>query len=334
VSHAREYLDSVGNRQTVLFTYRQVQVALRLFGESARAAGDPALEPHFLHDVGTGKLCVVSQRWGTMDPYWNFSNEDATEQWLNSVVLQLTQDPSLVPGRSAVFFDSVDQSTCGYRGSFCEFSDFNRDALHRSTNSMVERTVRRLNGAGIVPILSLDNRMAASSKGLEKAGLPCALPEDDLVDMLRGLVWARFYEFWPSSPWVEAGPDLDAAMIANAVLEADAGIPTVLHMGWPLPGLECPAKPRRIERPGPLGGDLEFEMAGYLVVQSEGTTLSLSYGWSDQDFCWRPEYDVDYGTPLGPPVRTGAHSWARNYTRSRAVLNVSARRFGSVYLLA
>lgn len=116
-------------------------------------------------------------------------------------------------------------------------------------------------------------------------------------------------------------------MIQNAILEAAAGVPTVLHAS-----ARCPATPRTIPVPGPLGGDVEFAMASYLVVAGVGTTISLSSGWMDADFCWRPEFDVDFGAPLGPAVRTGAYSFARNYTKCTVALDLKATT-GAVQLL-
>ncbi len=117
-------------------------------------------------------------------------------------------------------------------------------------------------------------------------------------------------------------------MIANAILEGEAGVPNVLHQG-----AACPAPERNITRPGPLGGDIEFQVAVYLVVQSPGTTLSLSNDWYDASFCLHPEFDVDYGLPLGPPVRTSPHAWYRNYTMANVDVDVSSGRAGHVYLL-
>ena len=77
-------------------------------------------------------------------------------------------------------------------------------------------------------------------------------------------------------------------MIQNAILEGEANIPTVLHS----PLSSCPESPRTIARPGPLGGDIEFAVASYLIVATAGTTLSVSNGWYDENFCWHPEFDV------------------------------------------
>ena len=52
-------------------------------------------------------------------------------------------------------------------------------------------------------------------------------------------------------------------MVANAQLEVAAGVEVVLHGG-----AQCPAPPRVITRPGPLGGDVEFLVASYLIVQA------------------------------------------------------------------
>lgn len=60
-------------------------------------------------------------------------------------------------------------------------------------------------------------------------------------------------------------------MIQNAILEAAAGVPAVLHGGGP-----CPGANRTITRPGPLGGPVEFLIATYLIVADAGTTLSIS----------------------------------------------------------
>jgi hypothetical protein len=47
------------------------------------------------------------------------------------------------------------------------------------------RQAKAMNAAGIIPIFSLDNRLAASGEGLS-APIPCALPQDDLVAALAG----------------------------------------------------------------------------------------------------------------------------------------------------
>jgi hypothetical protein len=329
VTHARDYLAAVNNTETTVFQYRQIQVALRLFAQPAIAAVDPALDGFWLHDAATHAVCVAHQPWGTSDPYWSFRNQSAAAYFVDRVIGQLAADASMAGGRTAVFFDEVDQGQCGYHGGTCNFSQFNTTAEQEGYIAMLPALVGTLNAAGIVPILSLDNRMVLSGDGLVDAPPPCALPEDRLVAALAGLRWVRFYENWPGTFWAPRGPDTDAAMIANALLEANASVPTVLHAGAP----PCPAPQRSIPRPGRLGGELEFAVASYLVVASAGSTLSVSRGWMDKDYCWWPEFDVEYGTPLGDAVRTGPHSWVRNFTKASVEIDVSTSRTGAVYLL-
>ena len=337
-ARAADYMQAHGRGSNVtIFQYRQIQVALRLFAQCAIAVGDPANEEFWLHDEITKELCLAKQPWGTADPYWNFTSENATKYWVERVIGELATDDSMTGNApmSAVFFDEVDQGFCGYHGGNCNFSNFKTEALQKSSNEMLTQMVARLNSAGITPILSLDNRLAASCDGLPSSpasapcGTPaCALPEDDTIAALKGLTWVRFYENWPASFWHAAGPDQSAAMVQNAILEGAAGVPNVLHIGG-----SCPGSPRTITRPGPLGGALEFAVASYLVVVAAGTTLSVSNGWFDESFCWHPEFDVEYGTPLGPAKRTGPHSWTRNFTLANVAIDVSAGRQGSVDLI-
>ena len=58
----------------------------------------------------------------------------------------------------------------------------------------------------------------------------------------------------------------------------------------------------------------------------------MSSSWYDNNFCWRPDFDVEFGVPSGPAVRTGVYTWARNYTRSTVLLDVQSNT-GNVYLL-
>jgi hypothetical protein len=156
---------------------------------------------------------------------------------INTVIGELAMDAALRGGRGALFFDESDQGECGYRGSNCDFAAFNATALQASKNAVYARQVKAMNAAGLIPILSLDNRFTASGAGLS-AAMPCALPEEALADALAGMTWVRFYETFPNTFWAPS-VDVVPAMIANAIVEAQAGIPAVLHMGG-----ACPAPQR------------------------------------------------------------------------------------------
>lgn len=78
-----------------------------------------------------------------------------------------------------------------------------------------------------------------------------------------------------------------------------------------------------------------LQIASYWVVATPSTLLSLDVGWYTGDNCWYAELDVDYGSPVGPAVRTGTHAWARNLTRSRVTIDLAQgdEGVGSVFLI-
>jgi hypothetical protein len=116
--------------------------------------------------------------------------------------------------------------------------------------------------------------------------------------------------------------------VASAILEGAAGVPLVLHSDV----TSCPAPARNITRPGRLGGRIEAQLALFLIVQTQQTVFSISGNWYDADFCWRPEFDLLYGAPLGPAMRTGVYTWTRNFTGANVAADVLARS-GAIDLL-
>merc|ERR1712187_655404 len=100
-----------------------------------------------------------------------------------------------------------------------------------------------------------------------------------MMDALRDVQWVHFYETWPYTPWEQAvghvHPSVFAASINNAIEEAMRGIPNILHSGWFFPqgqgmvGPVCPPSRtvQQISRPGRLGGEYEWLIAAYLIVQ-------------------------------------------------------------------
>jgi hypothetical protein len=339
VAHARDYMEA-HNETTVLFQYRQIQEALSLYSQSAVAVANPSNDGFWLKN-SAGGVCTHPTPWRTNDPSWDFRNDSAADYFVDRVIGQVASDPAMLGRPSAVFFDETDQGQCEGSAGAARYpctAKVNQTETQLASNVMLSRMVAALNAAGIVPIFSLMNRFVSAGDQIDHPPVPCPLPEDDLAHALKGLAWVRFYENWPGSFWldgkvVSAGPDIDAMFIANAIMEAQAGIPTVLHVDAGGAGTACPAATRNISRPGRLGGPIEFWIASYLIVAGPGSTISMSNNWFDADFCWRPELDVVYGTPLAPPVRTGSHSWARNFTRSTVAINVSVGRVGQVELL-
>jgi hypothetical protein len=332
-THLSDYLDEVGAaglNRTLVGVYRQVQVALRLFA-APRAAADNSANTDFWMRDNDGVICAVAQPWGTTDPFWNFSNFRASNYWVDQVVSDVAAEAPA--GVRTVFFDESDQNFCGYwsepQGNCGSFSLTSLAPMHAANNALLARTAATLNAAGIIPIFSMLNRMAASGAGLNIAD-PCALPEDVTLAALNNTVAARFYENFPFSWWAPgvSGPDGAAALVENAILEGIAGLPLVLHFDV----TSCPSTPRNITRPGRMGGGVEVELALFLVVQTEQTVFSISGNWYDADFCWRSEFDIEFGHPLAPANRMGPYAWTRNFTKSWVAVDVQAGT-GEVWLL-
>ena len=102
----------------------------------------------------------------------------------------------------AVFFDESDLSYCGFWSKPAlgcgALSTEDVTAQHAAAMTVLANMTKILNSAGVIPIFSLDNRIATSGNGTS-AKAPCALPEDDLIAALNGTTWARFYEDFPNS---------------------------------------------------------------------------------------------------------------------------------------
>ena len=326
-THLSDYLDAqpaqAGANRTLVATYRQVMIAQRLFAPQ-RAAADAAQDGGFWLQNGAGSACAFGMPWGTQDPVWNFSVAAAADYWVAAVAGALASGAAAT-GARAVFFDDSDYQFCGFwdtpQGGCGALPLASLARMHADNNAVLARTAAALNAAGLIPIFSSVNLLAAGGGG---GGSPCALPEEATLAALAGTTFARFYEFFPQTT---AGVRPEA-VLANAVLEAQAGVPVIAHFYT----ASCPAAPRVIARPGRLGGALEFQLAAFLVLQAANSVFSVSGGWYDADFCWHAEFDVAYGAPLGPAVRTGQATWARNLTRATVAVDVAAGT-GEVMLL-
>jgi hypothetical protein len=336
-THLSDFLDAAGHagaNRTRVGIYRQVQVALRLFAAPRTAADNPLDADFWMRDAASGTVCVAGQPWGTSDPFWNFSIPAAADYWVAEAIAPLAAEA--FGTYSTVFFDESDQNFCGYWAQAqdnCGAQPLAAIAqMHASNNAVLARTAATLNAARIIPVFSSLNVMAAAGAGLGPGAPPppCALPEDATLAAMGNATFARFYENFPYTWWAPGGqgPDEAALLVANAILEGAAGVPLVLHFDV----TACPADARNITRPGRLGGDIELQLATFLVVQTPQTVFSISGNWYDADYCWRSEFDVRYGRPLAAAVRTGSHTWARNFTRSQVTLDVLAGT-GEVLLL-
>lgn len=335
-THLQDYLAAPNNSSsnnsngTLVFVYRQIQVALRLFATALAASSDPATQSFWLRDVqNASNVCSLGMPWGTSDLMWNFSAPGATEYYLSHTIAEAAAEAAVV---QAVFFDEVDVSYCGFwnspQGGCSAQPAAVQAALQAANNDMLGQLVAQLNTASIIPLLSMDNRMAASNANTTLP-MPCAVAEDATVAAIAAHngTWARFYENWPSSYFTPDSPQLHAAMIANVIEEGKHGVPSLMHAL----GGTCPDN-RTITRPGRVGGELEYSLAAFLIAQNPQSVYSISNNWFDENFCWHPEFSLGYGTPLGPAVRTSSTAFYRNFTQCNVEFDAE-NQYGAIYLL-
>ena len=113
-THLADYVaahPSAGTPPPLVFVYRQVQVALRLFAAPLAAADNAANDGLWVRGAAGGGRCEAAQPWGTSDPHWNFSVAAAAAYWADAVVGELAAERDVI---RAVFFDESDQAFCGY----------------------------------------------------------------------------------------------------------------------------------------------------------------------------------------------------------------------------
>jgi hypothetical protein len=118
-THARDYFALV-NASTTLFVYRQIQVCCSMFATCWYANTANETSGFWLTDEA-GNRCVTLQPWNTFDSIWDFRRPGATDWFVDTFIGELTTESALTnaggpPG--AVFFDEVDQNTCGAHNMF------------------------------------------------------------------------------------------------------------------------------------------------------------------------------------------------------------------------
>ena len=114
-THLADYLAAKQKDQkdkTLVFTYRQNELALSMFERTLEANADPRNTEFWVRNpLNESEPCAWEQPWGTHDHAWNFSNSRAADYWINEVVAEVAAQARW--GIGAVFFDETDQGYCG-----------------------------------------------------------------------------------------------------------------------------------------------------------------------------------------------------------------------------
>jgi len=220
--------------------------------------------------------------------------------------------PSSFPLRIEVAADGMKQ----------EASEFHPEATARLLSKLdwpaLRATADALAAARKWPIFSSQNVLAAAWEGLPAdAPRPCVVPHDAYAAALEGADYGRFYEFWMGN-----GKNIDAAYIANVVLEGARGVGFVARASADA-GAQCPAA-CDLSPYHPV--DLNYALAAFMVARtSPWSYFGVSGGWSSGCWCWHAQYDeaAKCGAPLAPAVRTSPYSWTREYQRCSVAVNTS-----------
>ena len=222
-----------------------------------------------------------------MTRYWNWFNESAVEYYLNELVLPQASKLDV----DGFFFDGSD----GFmRGTWKQAINVPRNATDEdalaATVSVHRRGAELLAAHSKYPIYSehLDDTTPAQQAWIAAA--------------MRDTPYFRFYEgYKPSRAYIES--------LLNETQRASQSLPVVVHAGTSV---------------APHLSPITDSLAAFLIVQENYSYFMASAGWLDGGWSWHPEYDVDYGTPLGPALAVntaGGTVYTRRFTRCTVTVN-------------
>ncbi len=229
-----------------------------------------------------------------------------------------------------VFFDNAQSVGCDEAQHLSMLTDAERADFAKGTLAVHADAAARLHKAGKYSIISTTNSFAGIGNLLPFENA-CPAPEDDLVEALGGVPFARNNEFWM---WNLA--DTCSAQIRNGIRETELGIPMILHTPYFPSGKGClegciagnGSKRRFNERQF-----LEFSIAAFLVAMGQGSYFGFSDmesdseggGWFDVSWPYYEIYDdLVSGTPLGPPtVSANGMSFSREFANGSVSVDCS-----------
>ena len=309
------------NATLPVFVYRHFQMCWRLFDVQRAADDDNSSRAFFLHDEDNANgavECRQSVPGGGTSPLLVFLNSTAGTWWVDHVVRELAAEPVT----QAVFFDETDWSACGYnfaKDGCSHISDAFRAADLAAKLPALRATADALSAVGKWPIFSSKNLLTAAWAGLPASQpRPCVVPHDAYAAALAGADYARFYEFFMGQ-----GAVLDAATIANVMLEGATGVGFVARAG-----ADAAAQCATTCPEGSVGKvSLSYALAAFLIARtSPKSFFGVSAGWYSQCWCWHAEFDAvaACGAPTAHATRTSPYTWTREYEHCHVAVNTSA----------
>jgi hypothetical protein len=129
-----------------------------------------------------------------------------------------------------------------------------------------------------------------------------------------GVVRAGYYEDFLRGPtWLGDSEKGYVQTILAETQNASVGLPEVIHYVTCGVDRSCP-------QPNSLNGTAA--VAAFLIARGKYSYFMASTGWYDGNFKWQPEYDVDYGRPLGDATHDkDSGVFSRSYTKCVVTLD-------------
>ena len=233
-------------------------------------------------------------------------------------------------GADGIFFDGGHTVGCDEASELSRMSSTQRGRFMDGQHTAFRKAFTYLADNGQYPILSTTIGFDGL-QGQVPWGNDCPRSEEQLLEDLDGVPFARNQEFWM---W-NLG-ELASRQILNSMEEGDRGVPTIVHMPYFPEDRGC------LE--GCIGTDdqrirfteqefLEFGIAAFLVSMSPGSYFGFSDmqsdpeggGWFDESWEFHGIYDgLVTGAPVGEvEVSEDAMMFRRQFENGSVMVNVA-----------
>eukprot|EP00038_Savillea_parva_P005072 m.146846 g.146846 ORF g.146846 m.146846 type:complete len:541 (+) comp11651_c2_seq9:195-1817(+) len=234
-----------------------------------------------------------------MDPkclcwYWNWFNSSAVDYYLNELVLPQVSKP----GYDGIFFDGSDGFVRGtWKGAVNVPPNATDDDALAATVAVHKRGAQLLQAHGKYPIYS---EHLVDTTPAQQAWV---------ANAMKDTPYFRFYEgYQPTVPYIES--------LLNETQRTSQALPVVVHTGVA------------------HGASITDALAAFLIIAEKYSYFMASQGWLDAGWWWHPEYNPDYGTPVGPASRHDSSNgttivYTREYTHCTVTVNCTTGDSGS-----
>lgn len=234
--------------------------------------------------------------------YWNFAHEN-----MGKYLAQNVTAPLALLGVDGVFFDGIDFT----------LHEFEQYTITNVPGTPAEQQDAWWAGIQAWQSLTATVTLPMFSEGQDQVNFLRTNGSRSEEDLHKAIAnpWVRYYE---GARGEDAFP-----LLENMLIEAELNIPVVMH----------------VYTNGP-DEDITTHLALFLIARGDYFYFMASTGWLDDNWHWYPEYDRDYGVPIGKAVRkkttvndeTGLEPvvYTRNFTKSFVTLTCYNETTGCV----